>query len=371
MAPYDESLTGGFGKVPILKEEFAASMKSVQDQVQFWDSTRMSFVKKLQEAERNHGEVVLMRDGDRLVAVKKMPKKWVRATFEEFEQKYPTATEKPWVDMAFIRQLNNLGYPYVCHFHGFFLSETEAFVVSEYCETGDLFVWCEHQSVPKAGYDRELMMVPMLAKIVSAVRWLHDLGVAHRDISLENILLTGGVGPEATLKIIDFGMATLERNVKKEVRGKASYQAPEVHTERLVDTFMLDEFAIGVVAFAMMAQDYPWQTTKRGMCQLFEFISNFGMIRFFAERRLRSGDGQVLDEVFSRDLIDFIIALTDFDTSTRASLGESCYEVDVSLDKRKNVWNLPFLSKADEIAAQRNVPVNNGSARPRKKLLSL
>jgi len=339
-------LNGEFGRVAITKQDLNDAIKQVEAQVKPWDANKMTLVKTLQEAERNHGVVMLMLDGSKQVAVKKMPKKWVRPTVEEFEAKYPTSTEKPWVDMGLVRHLKTVGYTYACQFHGMFLSETEAFVVTEFCDTGDLFSWCEHKSVPPAGYQRELMMLPLLAKVVVAVRWLHDLGVAHRDLSLENVLLTGGVGKDASVKLIDFGMATLERVVANEARGKLSYQAPEVHTEAPVDTFMLDEFAVGVVAFAMMAQDYPWQTTRRGMCQLFEFISNYGMTRFFAERRLRSGNGEVLDEVFSPDLIEFVVALTDFDASTRASLGEKCYEDEVSSGKRKSVWDMRLMQEA-------------------------
>ena len=32
-------------------------------------------------------------------------------------------------------------------------------------------------------------------------------------------------------------------------------------------------FALGVSVFAMAVQDYPWTSTKKSSCQLFEYIS--------------------------------------------------------------------------------------------------
>jgi len=39
-------------------------------------------------------------------------------------------------------------------------------------------------------------------QVTSAVTYMHDLGIAHRDLKLENLLLTGDL---QTIKICDFG----------------------------------------------------------------------------------------------------------------------------------------------------------------------
>ena len=54
------------------------------------------------------------------------------------------------------------------------------------------------------------------------------------------------------------------RMCKREVRGKQSYQAPEMHGSDTYDAFLADDFALGVVVFAMAVQDYPWTATKKG-----------------------------------------------------------------------------------------------------------
>ena len=65
----------------------------------------------------------------------------------------------------------------------------------------------------------------MFRQIISGVDFLHSMGVAHRDISLENILLDA----EGELKISDYGVActlvpTLPGSADRP--GKTAYMSP-------------------------------------------------------------------------------------------------------------------------------------------------
>jgi len=334
---------------PMQQVDLDAAMKEVSSGVEPWDSTRIVLVKPLQDAARNHGQVQLMRDtanGDRLMAVKRMPSRWVRSGPKEFDEQYPTASEKPWHDLGYVQHLGSVHFPYVCDLHGIFRSEDETFVATSFCTEGDLFGWCDNEAVPAPSPAREEHMRPIIAQVFAAVRWLHDLGIAHRDLSLENILLVG-TGADARVKVIDFGMATLRRTARSEVRGKASYQAPEMHTGGDMDTFLSDIFALGVVIFAMAAQDYPWTCTKRGKCQLFEYVHSFGLRRFFDKRRLRKGNGEYLVDVFTPGFIEVIDTMLNFQPKQRGCVGEVTFQDDVRRKRRPSVWDLPHLKGAD------------------------
>lgn len=56
------------------------------------------------------------------MAVKRMPTSWVRSGPAEFDECYPTATERPWVDVAILRSLDAKGFSYACKLHGIFRS---------------------------------------------------------------------------------------------------------------------------------------------------------------------------------------------------------------------------------------------------------
>lgn len=311
-------------------------------------SGQFSFVTTLQDAVRNHGRVDLMtsvEDQSQKFAVKRMPTRWFRKTATDFQQSYPNASERPWVDVAIIRLLSKRDFKYVNQLHGIFQDSEHTYVVSTFCSSGDLFSWCDQD--PKPGRAREEMVLPVMAQVFSAVRFIHDVGIAHRDLSLENILLTGE-GSRKTIKLIDFGMATLSRSCRKEVRGKQSYQAPEMHNTQVdYDPFLADAFSVGVILFALSAQDYPWVTTKRNQCQLFEYVSVFGFRAFLQRRKLRTGRDAHLSQVLSEPLVDVLIGLLDFNSQDRTGLGESCWPIDEDGKTRASVWDSAWIVQGD------------------------
>lgn len=64
------------------------------------------------------------------------------------------------------------------------------YLVMEYCDGGDLLGTLQAHPT---GYFEEALAVRYFRQIVRAVNYLHRNGIAHRDLSLENILLRAGV----------------------------------------------------------------------------------------------------------------------------------------------------------------------------------
>jgi len=319
------------------------TMGEISEEVKDWDEGGYTMVAKLQDAVRNHGRVDLMRtseaEGRVRVAVKRMPTRWVRLTPEDFRDNCANASEKPWHDLGVMRELNKIGYPFVCKLLDVFRDQENTYVVTSLATRGDLFCWCDCD--PKPGRAREEAMKPIVGQIATGVRWLHDLGIAHRDLSLENILLTEEED-KLHVKLIDFGMVTLSRRCRREVRGKRSYQAPEMHADAEYDAYLSDAFALGVVTFAMAAQDYPWTSTKRNACQLYEYVSLFGFRKFLEKRRLRKGNGERLIEIFSPSLVDALDGLLESEPRERVTLGELCFGKD-----RPSCWASNWLDGLD------------------------
>lgn len=322
------------GQYPASREDqltpalLQSCMREVAEGVAEYDSRRLVFVRSLQEAVRNHGWVLMMRDrsaGGRPVAVKKMPRSWTRGSHAEFEVCHQGASEKPWVDLGILRHLNSIGYPHACQLHGVFAGSGAMYAVTSLATEGDLFSWC--LGGPELGGARERQIQPVAVQICAAVRWLHDLGIAHRDLSLENLLLTreveaavGQTGP--VVKVIDFGMATLSGYARRESRGKPAYQAPETHLGARYSTFLADIFSVGVVLFCLASQDYPWESTRRGACTFFDYVHGFGLRRFLQRRRSRKASGESLGEVLSEDLVALLEGLLTTAPERRLTLGE-------------------------------------------------
>jgi serine/threonine protein kinase len=281
-------------------------------------------VEKLQDAETNQGVVELMQAlhcGGMRVAVKRMPTTWVRHGPAEFNLQHPGSKEQPWNDLGITKYLNGIGFPFACDLRGVFRDCLTTYVVSSFATEGDLFSWVDRSGC--AGHEHEARAKPIVVQVFFAVWWLHELGIAHRDLSLENILLTKQ-GDNHLVKIIDFGAATASRHCgEDESRGKRNYQAPEMHAGGY-DAFAADSFALGVVLFATMAHDFPWTSTAPDACKLYGYAQRNGLRALLKARRARKQPSRRLIEVLSPTLVDAIEGLSQADPDARLNLGEAC-----------------------------------------------
>lgn len=297
-----------------------------------WLPSRFESIRKLQDATRNRGQVFLMRDtvDDKLVAVKQMPTRWVRSSHTDFVIEHPSETEMPWQDVGSIRFLNNVGYPYACNLLGVYRDDASTYVVTSFATEGDLFSWCEAGVAP--GLEREVVVQPLARQIMESVQQLHDLSIVHRDLSLENILMTSE-GGGLHIRIIDFSMASTSRRFRNCVRGKASYQAPELHTDHEYDAFLSDAFSLGVTLYAVLLKDYPWLSTRPGGCKCFEYVRKHGFRSYLSKRKLRNSNARV-SEFISEPLKRLLEGLLAIDPAERLTLGERNWETG-----RRSVWD--------------------------------
>jgi len=308
-----------------------------------WDKTRFRKVRELMDAPRNHGRVDLMFDtvSQELVAVKKMPTFWVGVCHEEFRAKYPYESELPWQDFGCTRYLSSVGYAQVLQLRGVYTDAKFTYAVSDFATAGDLCSWCSF-AMQLTDMEIEFSLRPLAIQICEAVRDLHDLGICHRDLSLENILLSeaSSMQPEEGLqvKLIDFAMATFQRWSNHGVTGKLCYLAPEVHvTKRDSDGFLLDAYAIGIILFLLLTGEYPWRSTKPGACFGYEMFRVRGL-RSVLEGRTHHDHNISI----SQPLLRLLEGLLTPDPLKRLTLGERGFASD-----RRTVWDEPWMCEGD------------------------
>jgi MAP/microtubule affinity-regulating kinase len=102
-------------------------------------------------------------------------------------------------------------------------------------------------------------------QIIDGIAYCHLAGVAHRDLKLENVLLT----EKGAIKVIDFGLShvypvgaggAVDRSTRlHDVCGSKSYAAPEVLANLAVgyDGYAADMWSLGVSIFAMLSGFFP------------------------------------------------------------------------------------------------------------------
>jgi serine/threonine protein kinase len=86
------------------------------------------------------------------------------------------------------------------------------------------------------------------------------MGVAHRDLKLENIL----VDCDLTIKIADFGYAAFNKiDLLSSYRGTFTYMAPEIKEGKKYSGTKVDVFSAGVILFILIRGIFPFKEARK------------------------------------------------------------------------------------------------------------
>jgi len=80
--------------------------------------------------------------------------------------------------------LKNLDHPNIMKLYEFFEDKDHYYMISEYCDQGDLL-----DKLNKINWMNQIVVKFLMEQILNAVAYLHSKGVFHGDIKLENIML--------------------------------------------------------------------------------------------------------------------------------------------------------------------------------------
>jgi len=140
----------------------------------------------------------------------------------------------------------------------FLYDHQNLYTITPYCSGGELLDELHMNMRFTEDRSREI-----LRSVLDGVEWLQRAGLTHKDISLENIMVNGGM-----TVIIDMGMCLRipfsddgqRRLIRKGHRcGKMIYIAPEVFDLQPFDGYAVDMWAVGVCLFVMLTGQKPWE----------------------------------------------------------------------------------------------------------------
>ncbi|PYH44543.1 Pkinase-domain-containing protein [Aspergillus saccharolyticus JOP 1030-1] len=102
-------------------------------------------------------------------------------------------------------------------------------------------------------------------QILSGVAYLHGMGLAHRDLKLDNVV----VNEHGIMKLIDFGSAVVFRYpfendivLASGIVGSDPYLAPEVYDEKKYDPRPTDVWSLAIIFCCMTLRRFPWKQPR-------------------------------------------------------------------------------------------------------------
>lgn len=125
-------------------------------------------------------------------------------------------------------------------------------LVTEYCSSGELYDYLVEKSKLS-----EPKSCDYFLQILSAVEYLHDHNVVHRDIKAENLLLTNDF---KTVKIADFGFANYFKHDRllSTWCGSPPYAAPELFKGLQYVGPPVDIWSMGVILYILVCGSLPF-----------------------------------------------------------------------------------------------------------------
>lgn len=197
-----------------------------------WETSGFRVIGRL--AKSIHGEVHYVQDGQGTPHVAKVVPKDQTNLLKDRDESIWLSEERDVHfedlrnEIAVLKSLERCAHPNIINICGAFEDASSLYVITSYCEEGDLFERLAYGD-PLGESEKKRYVIDIL----EGVQHLHRHNIGHRDLSLENVLLR-----RASCVLIDFGQAVMLKASDGSVKryfveaGKKMYRAPEMYVPR-------------------------------------------------------------------------------------------------------------------------------------------
>lgn len=151
--------------------------------------------------------------------------------------------------------MQSIKHPNVVEILDIIYTTENVYVITEYCQNGELFEYIIKQ--PNLSYQE---VRKIFFQVTFALFFIHQKKIAHRDIKPENILLD----MNNNVKLADFGFSRHieENNLMSTPCGSQFYAAPEIIKGLEYDGQKSDIWSLGVLLYAIATKALPWTATS-------------------------------------------------------------------------------------------------------------
>ncbi|TKY53793.1 CBL-interacting serine/threonine-protein kinase 7 [Spatholobus suberectus] len=154
-------------------------------------------------------------------------------------------------------------HPNILKIHEVLATRTKIYLIVDFAGGGELF-----SKLSRRGRLPEPLARRYFAQLVSALRFCHRHGVAHRDLKPQNLLLDAA----GDLKVSDFGLSALPEHrhngLLHTACGTPAYAAPEILRRVGYDGSTADAWSCGVILYVLLAGQLPFDDSNiPAMCK--------------------------------------------------------------------------------------------------------
>ena len=212
-----------------------------------------------------------------------------------------------------------LSHPNICSIHEVIDSRSHVFQISRFFEKGDLLCCLKSNSFSIS------KCYSIMIQLLSAINYIHNRWICHRDIKLENILFKD----IDNVVLCDFGFASITFDGITSGRcGSLQYIAPEVLQKKNYNGFKADIWSLGIVFYCLLTKSFPFNNVTKD----FDFSKkiNFSLI--------------------PENIKELIISMISINPNNRPTALE-CYNILQNLNSTSNppfLYNFPNISEPIE-----------------------
>ncbi|CAD8091078.1 unnamed protein product [Paramecium primaurelia] len=167
-------------------------------------------------------------------------------------------------EIEILRTLN--AHPNLIKLQELYEGENSYYLIFEYLEGETL-----HKYIKNSGHlMTETTVRSILQQLLLGIKMCHQQNIIHRDMKLENVVLTK-LNKTENIKIIDFGLAIFNNSKQPfSICGTPGYIAPEIlnyednkyKSEKFVYTPQIDMFGIGAMLYRIMTREPLFNADK-------------------------------------------------------------------------------------------------------------
>jgi serine/threonine protein kinase len=167
--------------------------------------------------------------------------------------------------------LRKLSHPNIVNIVETVESTANLWIIMEYAAGGELY-----RRITELSHFSERSAARIVKQVLKAVHYMHSYGVVHRDLKLENILLTSSA-EDAIIKVADFGLAYILKHgfesyrpdesmrmkkatcIRESFCGSPICMAPEVAKHNAAYGPQCDMWSVGCITFELLSGHPPFQ----------------------------------------------------------------------------------------------------------------